>query len=74
MKRYTITFMGRRKGAIGIHRQITDYVDAENEMQGTLKMYDRYDHILNPVVVSMEDWADCSECNGEGGCYEHTRS
>jgi hypothetical protein len=45
MKNYRASFTGRKVGAIGITYFIIDYVEAENEEQARLKLYDRYEHI-----------------------------
>lgn len=45
MKRYTASFTGRKVGAIGITYYIQDWVEAENEEQAKLKLYDKYEHI-----------------------------
>jgi len=45
MKNYTITFTGRKIGAIGITYEIIEHVIAESQNAAILKLYDDYDHI-----------------------------
>lgn len=52
MKNYTFTFIGRETGAIGIRYQITATVQAKNQRDAELKLYDRYEHIGEIVLVS----------------------
>lgn len=42
---WTIHFIGRKKGAIGITYPITETVEAEDEEKARLKLYEKYDHI-----------------------------
>ena len=46
MKTYIAKFTGREVNAIGIFYAITTTVDAENEKEAALRLYDRYDHIM----------------------------
>lgn len=45
MKTYKATFTGRKINAIGIFYKITDTVEAENEEQARLKLFEKYEHI-----------------------------
>ena len=51
MKNYTITFVGRLNGAIGIMYETTLTVSAENEESATLKLYETHDHIRVMKIV-----------------------
>lgn len=55
---YKISFDGRLKGAIGITYQIVARVQAKNEQESLLKLYDDYDHVFRAVVemVEMMGW------------------
>lgn len=50
INRYKISFTGRLKGAIGIFYKITDTVQAANENDAILALYDKYEHIHQPIV------------------------
>ena len=45
LKSYRFRFIGRKVGAIGITYPITHEVEAFNESEAFLKLYDTYDHI-----------------------------
>jgi hypothetical protein len=45
-RKYTITFSGRKIGAIGIFSQFVEEVTAANQEAARLKLYEKYDHIL----------------------------
>jgi len=45
MKKFIATFTGREKNAIGIFYKITDIVEADDQEQARLKLYDKYEHI-----------------------------
>ena len=45
MNKYKITFIGRTKNAIGITYQITKIVEADNEVEAALKLYETHEHI-----------------------------
>lgn len=45
MNKYKITFIGRPNGAIGITYQITKIVEADNEVEASLKLYETHEHI-----------------------------
>jgi hypothetical protein len=48
MKTYKVRFKGREINAIGIFYQIETTVQAENEKDALLKLYEKYDHISFP--------------------------
>lgn len=50
MKTYTIRFKGCIKGSIGKLKGFTVKVQAENEQEAVLKLYDHYDHINQPMI------------------------
>jgi len=50
MNKYKITFTGRLIGAIGIFYKITDTVQAANEKDAILALYNKYEHIHQPKV------------------------
>jgi hypothetical protein len=45
VRTYVATFIGRQVGAIGKFYGITAHVEARNEAEATLSLYDRYEHI-----------------------------
>ena len=51
MTEFTIRFTGRQKGAIGITHRCKDIVIAPDEATAYLKLYDRWEHIMQPCVV-----------------------
>jgi hypothetical protein len=53
-KLYEVSFTGRKKDAIGIFYPITDTVEAENEADAKLKLYDKYDHVFKPVFKEVD--------------------
>jgi hypothetical protein len=57
MKEYTITFNGRKAGAIGIFYWITETVQAESEQEAVLKLYEKYDHITQKKITVKESHA-----------------
>ncbi len=50
MPRFQIKFTAKRKGAIGISSVFVEVVEADNDKQAVLKLYDKYDHIHLPMV------------------------
>lgn len=50
MNRYSITFSGRLAGALGVTYKITHEVEATNEREAVLKLYDKFEHIAFPKV------------------------
>lgn len=54
MKEYTISFTGRLKDAIGVVYKITASVEAQTEKDAILKLYDKYEHILQPKVKKIK--------------------
>lgn len=48
MKNYKVEFNGREAGAIGITYKIVVVVQAEDEKQALLKLYEKYEHISFP--------------------------
>ena len=51
MKTYTITFTGRKIGAIGTTYEITEHVTAESQDAAILKLYEDYDHIKVMIII-----------------------
>lgn len=51
MKHYTFSFIGCEKGAIGAHYNIKATTIAENEEDAKLKLYDKYDHIIQCKLI-----------------------
>lgn len=45
MKQYIARFTGRKVGAIGITSYTVVYVKGKNEVDATLKLYEKYEHI-----------------------------
>jgi hypothetical protein len=45
MKKFTITFNGRKAGAIGIMYDSTVTVEAKDKTEALLKLYDDYEHV-----------------------------
>lgn len=45
MKTFKLSFIGRKKGAIGVFFKIREKVIAENLEAAILKLYDKYEHI-----------------------------
>lgn len=54
MNKYTIQFRGRTRNAIGIFYTIVDSVIAENKEQAELKLYDKYEHIIQVKILKIE--------------------
>ena len=54
MKRYLITFRGRRLGALGVFYQITTHRSVLNPEGAVLALTDEYEHIADPVVTDVE--------------------
>lgn len=52
MKKFQIKFIGRTKGAIGIVYPIVVTVEAEDKQQALLKLYDSYEHIQGPSLIT----------------------
>lgn len=50
MKTYTIRFKGCAIGSIGKLQGFTVKVQAENEQEAVLKLYDTYSHITQPMI------------------------
>lgn len=46
-KKYTISFVGRETGAIGVTYPITTTVEADNEEAAKKKVYEKYEHCTN---------------------------
>lgn len=55
MKKYSISFYGRLKGAIGCFYSIVDIVCADDEKAAILKLYDKYDHVHQPTVTMISE-------------------
>lgn len=51
MKNYRALFNGRVRGAIGVFEYFDVMVEAENEEQARLRLYDKYDHIIGLTLV-----------------------
>lgn len=51
MKTYTAHFTGRKVGAIGIRYAINTTVEAESIEDAKLRLYDRYEHIGQCVIL-----------------------
>lgn len=54
MTKYTIRFYGRELGAIGMFYWIIDYSTAETLEDAILKLYDKYDSVMQPKVIKSE--------------------
>lgn len=50
MPKYRISFRGRTLGAIGIMYPIVAEVEAEDQEKATLRLYDKYEHIQQPII------------------------
>lgn len=50
MPKFRITFSGRRKGALGLSRTFVETVEALDEEQAVLKLYDTHEHVNFPQV------------------------
>jgi hypothetical protein len=53
MKTFRITFKGRTKGAIGISYMMTDVFQGDTQKGAELSMYDKYEHIMQKLVVDI---------------------
>ena len=53
--KYLATFTGREKNAIGIMYQITASVEANNPEEANLRLYYKYDHIMQLKLVNNPD-------------------
>lgn len=54
MNRYTITFHGRLKSAIGIFYRITDTAVSDSLKNAIIKLYDKYDSVQSPKLTKVE--------------------
>jgi len=45
MKKYTASFVGRKKGAIGIFYNIKCTVKGENKEEAKMNLYETYEHL-----------------------------
>lgn len=50
MPTYTVKFIGRTLGAIGITYPITATVDAPDEEAALISLYDKYDSVKQPRI------------------------
>ena len=51
------TFVGRKKGAIGIFYPITTTVEGDNVEQATLNLYERFEHVHKlQIGLTREEW------------------
>ena len=57
MKRYLVTFYGRRNSAIGICHDCTLTVEAENEAAARSCIYDTHEHVNYLRVTELSDGA-----------------
>ena len=55
MKRYSITFNGRKVGAIGIFYTITAIRVATDKDNAILALYDEYEHITRAKVIKIKE-------------------
>lgn len=55
MKKYTISFTGKERNAIGISSKFTVTVEAEDEDKAILKLYDKFDHIQMPKIIKVTE-------------------
>lgn len=53
LKRWQACFVGRRVGAIGVRYEIDAIVEAVDKEQAELKLYDRFEHISNLIIVEI---------------------
>jgi len=51
MKTFKIMFNGRESGSIGRAYPIYEILDAENEENAILSLYDKYEHIINIRII-----------------------
>jgi hypothetical protein len=51
MKTYQAKFTGREVGAIGIFYKITATVEAENAEAARLKLYEKYEHLMDLTLT-----------------------
>jgi hypothetical protein len=55
MKRFTVKFIGRLKGAIGVTFPINAQVTAQEESEVRDKLYESYEHITRLKVVHVDE-------------------
>ena len=55
MKTYKCDFVGRKINAIGITYTISLEIEAENERDAEIKLYDNFDHISRLSLKSTHD-------------------
>jgi hypothetical protein len=56
MKQYQANFTGREVGAIGIFYDINHVIEANNEEEAKLKLYDYYEHINNLTLTEIKNY------------------
>lgn len=56
MKKYQANFTGREVGAIGIFYDIKHVVEANNQEEAKLKLYDYYEHINNLSLTELQGY------------------
>ena len=52
---YIAYFVGREKGAIGINYRINLHVEAANEDEARLKLYDTHEHISDVIFIEQSE-------------------
>lgn len=57
LKRYRADFWGRRNGAIGVYRQLSVEIEAENREAAIVKMYqaNEWDFYVSPQLVELPE-------------------
>lgn len=53
---YSISFCGRRVGAIGIMQQFTEQATGDNPDAALLSLYDRFEHVFAPKITPLIPW------------------
>ena len=56
MKKYQANFTGREVGAIGIFYDIKHVVEANNQEEAKIKLYDYYEHINNLSLTELQGY------------------
>jgi hypothetical protein len=68
MPTYSISFCGRRVGAIGIMQQFTEQATGDNPDAALLSLYDRFEHVFSPKITLLIPWLVQIAREGETHC------
>lgn len=52
MNKYTIEFIGRLAGALGVTYKIIEDVEADSVEAARVKLYDKYEHIYVTKIIT----------------------